>query len=119
MSYAKLDLGVGLEFTVELADAIAADFSAHQVLEIIPENFFDGKRRDFLRALGASGLPTVIHGVDLSLGSAGAFKERHFEEFRRVAGEVNTVVVSEHLCMTDVGGVELGQLCPLPWTMEA
>jgi uncharacterized protein len=114
-----LDLGVGLEYTPELEEALQSDFSQHEVMEIIPENFFQGKRRGFLSALGRSGLPVVIHGVDLSLGSADRFKTRHLEELLRVAEQVNSVVLSEHLSMTEAGGVEIGQLCPLPWTQEA
>lgn len=114
-----LDLGVGVEYTPDLEDALQADLPQQEVLEIIPENFFNDRRKSFLRALGESQLPVVIHGVDLSLGSAGHFKQRHFDEYRRIAGEVNTAIVSEHLCMTEAGGVELGQLCPLPWTLEA
>lgn len=113
-----VDGAVGLEWTAELEEAVLSDLSRHEVIELIPENFFHNKRRDFLAALARAGTPVVIHGVDLSLGATDPFKERHFEEFRRVADQVNTIIVSEHLCMTEAGGVELGQLCPLPYTQE-
>lgn len=110
---------VGCEWTNEVAnDEIVASLDRLSCLELIPENFFDGRRRDFLSKLKASGLPVLVHSVEVSFGTVEPLKEDHLERVLEVAGEVNMVNYSDHLCMTEAGGVEIGQLTPIPWTIE-
>ena len=113
--------GVGVEFPSELTDqdGIETFLSGLGNAEIIPEGFFHGRRSDFIKRLANKGTPVVGHTIELSIGSAEPLKRAHLDHVIRVLSEVNTVVYSDHLCMTDVGGVEIGQLTTLPWTWEA
>jgi uncharacterized protein (UPF0276 family) len=114
----KRFFGVGVEWTDSIQEGLLEHIDKIALVELIPENFFNGRRFPFLRALGKTGIPVMIHGVELSLGTEEPLKISHLEEMLRVADEVNVANFSDHICMTDAGGVEIGQLTPLPWTIE-
>lgn len=113
------ETGAGVEWAEAIEEEILDSLGEVDCVELIPENFFSGRRARFLRRLGASGKPVMIHGVELSLGTDEPLREAHLEQILRVADQVNTVDVSDHLCMTEAGGVEIGQLTPLPRTRAA
>lgn len=112
--------GVGVECPPELEQQDGIDDFLKRIgnVEFIAEGFFDGRRKVFLDRLARLGTPVVGHTVDLSIGSAEPLREAHLDKVVRVLGEVNTVVYSDHLCMTNVAGIEIGQLTTLPWTWE-
>jgi uncharacterized protein len=110
--------GVGIEWAFELENALLQDLEKFELIELIPENFFR-QGKNFLKRLADLGTPTIIHGVELSIGSAEPIKKTHFDLMREVADQVNVVKFTEHLAMTEFGGIEIGQLTPLPFTREA
>jgi uncharacterized protein (UPF0276 family) len=111
--------GAGIEWAEAIEEEILAALDEVDCVELIPENFFGGRRSHFLRRLGATGKPVMLHGVELSIGTAGPLKQAHLDEILRVADQVNTIDLSDHLCLTEAGGVEVGQLTPLPCTFAA
>jgi uncharacterized protein (UPF0276 family) len=110
--------GVGIEWAEALENEILEVLPSLSCFELIPENFFHD-RSELLKKIGASNVPVLVHGVELSLGTAEPLKQKHFQKMLRVAEQLNTVNISDHLCLTEAGGVEIGQLTPLPWTVEA
>jgi uncharacterized protein (UPF0276 family) len=88
-------------------------------MEVHTENYIGGGTP--LRCLDAIRLnyPISLHGVGLSLGSAGALDAVHLERVRRVAERIEPALVSEHIAWNAVEGVWLGDLLPLPMTEEA
>ncbi len=110
--------GVGVEWSESIEDEILANLDRIACVELIPENFFGGRRQHFLKRLGATGKPVMVHGVELSIGTDEPLKSAHLDEMLRICDSVNAIDVSDHLCMTEAGGVEIGQLTPLPWTIE-
>ena len=112
-------IGAGLEWSRPLEADIMANLDQLSCFELIPENFFGGGGRKFLAALGRAGIPVLVHGVELSIGTAEPLKSGHLDKMLAVADQVNCINVSDHLCMTEAGGVEIGQLTPIPWTIEA
>jgi len=60
--------------------------------------------------------PLALHGVGLSLGSAGPLDLRHLERLARLVESIEPCVVSEHLSWSGSGGVYLNHLLPLPYT---
>ncbi len=110
---------LGVEWTQSLENDIIDRLAEVDCVEIIPENFFFNRRDDFIKKLGASGTPVMIHGVELSIGSDEPVKQAHLERMLEVADRVNMIDLSDHLCMTESGGVEVGQLTPLPWSVNA
>src|SRR5574337_753660 len=63
--------------------------------------------------------PVSLHGVGLSLGSAGRLDAEHLARIRAVALRIEPGLVSEHLAWSTNGGVYLADLLPLPMTPEA
>ena len=62
--------------------------------------------------------PVALHGVGLSLGSAGPLDLRHLDRLARLVESIEPCVVSEHLSWSGSGGVYLNHLLPLPYTGE-
>ena len=110
---------VGVEWTNEIDNQeILEKLDRISCMELIPENFFDGRRPEFLAKLKAAGIPVLVHSVEVSFGTNEPIKEEHLARVLEVAERVETANVSDHLSMTEAGGVEIGQLTPVPWTIE-
>lgn len=116
----SLVYGAGPEWTEKLEDDLADNFLDFKCFELIPENFVDHPERSyFLDLLKEASTPVFIHAVGLSLGTDEPLKTKHLEQVLAVGAQVNMVNFSEHLSMTESGGIEIGQLTPIPWTIKA
>lgn len=111
--------GAGPEFCQEISEDIVERLPDLDVFELIPENFLGGHHQWFLDELGKAGTPVIVHGIELSLGTDGPFKQSHFDFMKRIGDQVNLVAMSDHICMTEAGGVGIGQLTTLPFTERA
>jgi uncharacterized protein len=89
-------------------------------LEAHSENFFatDSIAFDALTRI-RNHYPLSLHGVGLSLGSAGGLNQRHLSKLGLVIERLEPSMVSEHLCWGAVGDYHLNDLLPLPYTEEA
>jgi uncharacterized protein (UPF0276 family) len=63
--------------------------------------------------------PVVLHGVSLSIGSTDPLDEVYLARLKTLADRVQPEWISDHLCWTGVGGINLHDLLPLPYTEEA
>ena len=63
--------------------------------------------------------PIVLHGVSLSLGSVDPLNQNYLADLGDLARRFEPTWVSDHLCWTGVGGHNLHDLLPLPYTEEA
>ncbi|MCP4502268.1 MAG: DUF692 domain-containing protein [Deltaproteobacteria bacterium] len=80
---------------------------------MIAEHFFyKGVQRP--RLLGER--PVMMHSLDLSLGSDAALDEEYLEKLQQAQTALSPVLLSDHLCFTQSGGIELGHLNPIPPT---
>jgi uncharacterized protein (UPF0276 family) len=88
-------------------------------LEVHAENYMGGGPA--LRALERlrRDYPVSIHGVGLSLGTAGGLDGAHLERLAALAERLQPALVSEHLSWSVAGGAYLNHLLPLPYTAEA
>ena len=88
--------------------------------EIISENYLvdGGKPLHYLDRIREH-YPMVMHGVSLSIGSSDPLDPDYLAGLKRLAGRVEPAWVSDHLCWTGVGGRNLHDLLPLPYTEEA
>jgi uncharacterized protein (UPF0276 family) len=109
--------GIGLR-APHVAEVVANPRGAAWV-EVHPENYMGGGPavRDLERI--RQDLPVSLHGVGLSLGTAGRLDGRHLERLARLVERVQPVLVSEHLSWSVAGGAYLNHLLPLPLTEEA
>ena len=89
-------------------------------VEIVSENFMvpGGRPLAYLDAIRAR-YPIVMHGVSLSIGGWDPLDERYLDALWRLAERVQPAWISDHLCWTGMGGVNLHDLLPLPFTAEA
>lgn len=88
--------------------------------EILSENYLvpGGKPIAWLERIRAN-YPVVMHGVSLSIGSVDPLDEDYLDGLAALAGRIEPAWVSDHLCWTGVGGLNLHDLMPLPYTEEA
>ncbi len=62
--------------------------------------------------------PVSLHGVGLSLGSADGIDDAHLARLKLLADCLDPFLISEHLSWSDIAGVYLNDLMPLPYTEE-
>ena len=87
--------------------------------EVISENYMvaGGRPLEVLAAV-RDRYPIVMHGVSLSIGSTDPLNTRYLKELRALARRFEPAWISDHLCWTGVGGHNLHDLLPLPYTEE-
>lgn len=87
-------------------------------LEVHAENYMGGGPA--VRALERlrRDHPISLHGVGLSLGTAGGVDPVHLERLVRLVERLEPALVSEHVSWSVEGGVYLNHLLPLPYTDE-
>jgi uncharacterized protein (UPF0276 family) len=87
-------------------------------LEVHAENYMGGGPaiRELERV--REDFPISLHGVGLSLGTAGPLDARHLERLARLVERIEPALVSEHLSWSVAGGIYLNDLLPLPLTEE-
>jgi uncharacterized protein (UPF0276 family) len=89
-------------------------------VEIISENFMvPGGRPLAVLDQVRERYPVAMHGVSMSIGSAGGLNLAYLARLKALADRVRPLWVSDHLCWTGVDGVNSHDLLPLPLTGEA
>ncbi len=63
--------------------------------------------------------PMVMHGVSLSIGSTDPIDMDYLARLKALAERVEPAIISDHLCWTGIGGLNMHDLLPLPLTEEA
>ena len=63
--------------------------------------------------------PVALHGVSLSIGSSAPLNTSYLRDLKALAKRIEPAWISDHLCWTGVGGHNLHDLMPLPYTEEA
>ena len=89
-------------------------------LEIISENYLvaGGKPLYYLDRIRRD-YPMVMHGVSLSIGGSDALDPEYLRQLRALVDRVEPAWVSDHLCWTGTGSLNLHDLLPLPYTEAA
>jgi uncharacterized protein (UPF0276 family) len=100
-----------------------------EVLETIPRmDWFEVTTENFMVAGGRpieviegvrENYPIVMHGVSLSIGSTDPINREYLRELKTMARRFEPAWISDHLSWTGVGGRNLHDLLPLPYTEEA
>lgn len=100
-----------------------ADIMAHQgavaFFEVHAENYMgDGGAPHAMLSALREDHALSIHGVGLSIGSAGGLDREHLERLRRLIARYEPASFSEHLAWSSHGAAWLNDLLPLPYTNE-
>jgi uncharacterized protein len=107
---------VGLMYRGEMAGEIREAGTELDFVEFTAEHFL-GPGRRFLK--GAERLvrkyPVLLHGLDLSLGTAADPVMEETKERQDLAGRLEARAFSEHISFTKIPGRSIGCLSPLPF----
>jgi len=63
--------------------------------------------------------PVALHGVSLSIGGTDPLDMAYLGRLKDLARRIRPFAISDHLCWTGTGGLNLHDLLPLPYTEEA
>ncbi|MEM7687813.1 MAG: DUF692 domain-containing protein [Pseudomonadota bacterium] len=96
-------------------DPVPVDF-----VEVISENYMSegGRPLRILEEVRAR-VPVILHGVSMSIGSAGGLDGDHLARLKALADRIEPLWVSDHLCWTRTSAHNSHDLLPLPLTQEA
>src|SRR5690606_36773917 len=102
------------------APAMAAPVAGVDWFEVITENFLltGGNPRRVLRE-DREHTPIELHGVWLSIGPLDPLDDAYLAGVAALCDEHAPPIVSDHLCLTSLGGHNAHDLLPLPYTEEA
>ncbi|WP_242589541.1 DUF692 domain-containing protein [Corallococcus macrosporus] len=110
-------LGVGIGYRPELRDQQLQFMDRIDWFELIADRYVRSVPESFERALPMLDThPLVPHALEMSIGTAGPLDVGYCEEVGELTRLVRAPFTSDHLCLTQAGGMELGQLTPLPFT---
>lgn len=110
-------VGIGLR-APHLAEIIATP-PPIDWLEVHTENYLGGGPAPRALARIRSERAISLHGVGLSLGSAGGLDRAHLARVVELSRRIEPALVSEHLSWSIAGGAYLNHLLPLPYTEES
>ena len=112
--------GFGLGLRRQHYETILAERPSVDWFEILTENYLvpGGKPLHYLDRIRAL-YPMVMHGVSLSIGSSDPLNRAYLAEVKTLIARIQPAWLSDHLCWTGVGGLNLHDLLPLPYTEEA
>jgi uncharacterized protein len=114
------NLGFGLGLRPDHYEAILTERPPVDFFEALTENYLvpGGKALHYLDRVRLE-YPLVLHGVSLSIGSTEPIDRDYLKALKTLNERVEPAWVSDHLCWTGTGGVNLHDLMPLPYTREA
>ena len=102
------------------ADFLGDERQPVDFVEVISENFMvDGGRPLFTLDAVRERHAVAMHGVSMSIGSAGGLDRTYLRRLKTLADRVRPLWVSDHLCWTGIAGHNTHDLLPLPYSDEA
>lgn len=88
-------------------------------VEVISENYMiEGGRQMRILEQVRSDFPVIIHGVSMSIGSAGGLDEDYLAKLKMLEQRIEPLWVSDHLCWTRNSAHNSHDLLPMPLTQE-
>ena len=89
-------------------------------VEVISENYMiEGGRQLRILEEVRERHPVILHGVSMSIGSAGGLDDGYLARLKALAERIEPLWVSDHLCWTRTSAHNSHDLLPLPLTGEA
>ncbi len=113
-------LGFGLGLRTAHYEAVLRETPRVDWFEVLSENYLvaGGKPLYYLDQISER-YPVVMHGVSLSIGGTDSLDWEYLKALKALTKRVGPQWVSDHLCWTGVGGTNLHDLMPLPYTEQA
>ena len=116
----QTSLGFGLGLRASHYEAVLSGNPDIDWFEVLSENYLipGGKPLFYLDRIRER-YPLAMHGVSLSIGSAAPLNLAYLKQLKALAQRIEPAWISDHLCWTGVGDINLHDLLPLPYTEEA
>jgi uncharacterized protein (UPF0276 family) len=113
-------LGCGLGLRPKHYPVITETWPKIDWFEAISENYMDsgGRPLVILEQIRAH-YPIGLHGVALSIGSTDPLNEKYLQRLKALIERIQPALISDHLCWSGAGGMQLHDLLPLPFTEES
>ncbi|MFZ2314091.1 MAG: DUF692 domain-containing protein [Gammaproteobacteria bacterium] len=111
-------LGVGINYTTSAAANICKNINTFDFIEVSTERFFIDHNNDKLDYI-IENLPTVLHGLTLSLGASQTISENYLHNLKSTLGRINCEWFSEHIGLTNINGLEIRSLMPTEFTDQS
>lgn len=113
-------LGAGLGYRAEFRADLFRARDDIGFLEVTADHFAHGTPESLAELeLLRQHFPLVIHGLNLSLGSAEGLNESYLDFLGGLVERVDPPWWSEHIAFTRAGGIDVGHLAGLPFTHAA
>jgi len=113
------DLGIGVGLRPKLQAELFAAPASVDFVEVISENYMVAGGRPLASLERARSLwPVLPHGVSLGIGSEAPPEAGYLEALSSLVRRLDPPWVTDHLCFTRAGGVDLHELLPLPPTRK-
>ena len=111
---------IGLGFREQFRSDVFLNRGEIDFLEITIDHYLDASPKKSAELdLLAAHFPLILHGLNLSLGSAEGVDEKYLEKVAALIERIKPVWWSEHICFTKAAGIDIGHLAPVPFTSEA
>jgi uncharacterized protein len=129
----KPTCGVGVLFNPALAEFVASDAASLDYLAVIPDRFWidhgvgasprfeETLAGEAVLAEAGRSLPVVLHGIGLSICSAGVFDREYLMQLARWRERYGCPWVSEHLSFSRIGAgheTNAGVALPVPYDRD-
>ena len=113
-------LGVGLGFREPFRAELFLNRDRVDFVEVTADHYLDASPEKLAELdLLAAHFSLIPHGLNLSLGSAAGLDLAYLDALAALVNRIDPPWWSEHVAFTHAGGVDIGQLTPLPFTSEA
>jgi len=110
---------IGLGYRDRIDGWIAANLGRFEVLEITLDNCLFGAEASRAAVFDLVGkVPLTAHGIGLSIGTDAPLDLAYLDEVARLLDRLQAPAYSEHLAFTRIPGRDLGNLLPLPKTLN-
>jgi len=110
--------GIGLGLRHEFLEDLQNTTRAIDFLEIVPEMWLRPSQRGWLEPV-ADRWPVVPHSIHLSIGGPDPIDAQFVCVINEIVRRLDAPFYSDHLCYSSVGGLQTGELLPLPFSDEA
>lgn len=113
----EYNLGVGINYHHHFASDILRNINQIDFIEVFTEKFFINEMDQTLNQIMQT-IPTVLHGLDLSIGSAGPIKLEYLKNLKSLLNNINYKWFSDHISLTHENNFEVGHLMPIQFSEE-